>query len=300
MIKVKVPATSANMGPGFDCMGLALQIYNTIEVEELEEGLEINILDDTKELLFADSRNLVYQSMKIVFEKMNYTPKGLRINLVNSIPITRGLGSSSACIVGGLFAANALMNNPLSTEELLRIAAQEEGHPDNSTPAILGGLAVAVLDKNDLYYVRKSLPDTLKFGVFIPAFTLSTKKARNVFPTAIPHEDGVFNAGRAALMAASMLMGDYSNLRIAVEDRLHQPYRQELIPGMQEIFEKSTAFGAKGVYLSGAGPTLVAIVDEDTENFESVMGDYIKNKLSQWTFRILKPDNNGVQISYHG
>ncbi|MBZ4647177.1 MAG: homoserine kinase [Petroclostridium sp.] len=296
MISVKVPATSANIGPGFDCMGVALQIYNTIDVEEIPSGLEINILDATGDFLPKNEKNLVYQSMLAVFDKTGYYPKGLKINLKNNIPVTRGLGSSSACVAGGLFAANALTGNKLTKEEIILMAAQIEGHPDNSTPAILGGMVVAVLDKSDIRYVRIELPDHLKFAVFVPNFPLPTKKARDILPGYIPHKDGVYNTGRAALMAASLITGNYDNITFAIEDRLHQPYREGLIPGMKEIFQLSRQYGAKGVFLSGAGPTLIAILDQDYEHFRSKMGMHLQQHMQDWTVDIVSPDNEGIKI----
>ncbi|MDK2933139.1 MAG: homoserine kinase [Clostridiales bacterium] len=298
MISLKVPATSANMGPGFDCMGLALQLYNIIEVEEISTGLEINILDHTSSFLPKNKKNLVYQSMLKVFDKVKCYPKGLRINLTNNIPITRGLGSSSACVVGGLFAANALTGNQLTKEELILMAAQIEGHPDNSTPAILGGMVVAVLDKNDICYVRNKLPDELKFAVFIPNFPLATKKAREILPKFISHKDAVFNAGRAALMAASLITGDYKNLSVALQDKLHQPYRKKLIPGMKEIFQLCKECGTAGVYLSGAGPTLIAILNERYQEHSEKMAGYLKKHMPNWSLQVISPDNEGIQIQY--
>ncbi|WHH61421.1 homoserine kinase [Petroclostridium sp. X23] len=297
MISVKVPATSANLGPGFDCMGFALQVYNSIDVQEISSGLEINISDDTAKFLPKDEKNLVYQSMVKIFEKVGYYPKGLRINMENKIPVTRGLGSSSACVVGGLFAANALSGNQLRKEELIRIAAQIEGHPDNSTPAILGGMVVAVQDKEDVHYVRTALSEILQFAVFIPNFTLATKKARKILPDTIPHSDGVFNTGRAALMAASLITGNLKNITMAVEDKLHQPYREKFIPGMKEIFEISRKNGAKGVFLSGAGPTLIAILDKNYQDFKIEVSKQLKQKVPDWTVEMISPDNEGVKIS---
>ena len=296
MVTVKIPATSANLGSGFDCMGLALKIYNTITVEETVDGLKINIMDDTKHFLPADERNLVYKSMQKVFQMVQYQPKGIRINLHNGIPVTRGLGSSSACVAGGLFAANALSGNHLSLDELLLMAAQIEGHPDNSTPAILGGIVTAVLTEDHLHYVKVELDQQLKFAVFIPNFILSTKTARNILPDMIPRNDAVYNVGRAALLAASIISGKYENLSIATEDRLHQQYRKDMIPGMTEIFDFCKVNGARGIYLSGAGPTLIAILDDKYEEFENKAGNYIGSELKDWTVKIIEGDNDGVQV----
>ncbi|MGE4284229.1 MAG: homoserine kinase [Clostridia bacterium] len=296
MISVKVPASSANLGAGFDCMGVALKLYNLIDVEEISSGLDINILGETTTFLPKDEKNLVYQSMLKIFDYIGRYPKGLKINLTNRIPVTRGLGSSSACVAGGLFAANALTGYQLTQKELITMAAQIEGHPDNSTPTILGGMVVAVMDKGEVPYVRIKLPDTLKFAVFVPGFTLATKKARNILPDVISHKDGVFNAGRAALMAASMVAGNYDNIPFAVEDKLHQPYRAELIPDMKQIFDVSKQYGAKGAFLSGAGPSIIAILDQHSEIFRSEASKYIQKNLPEWSIDIIEPDNEGITV----
>ncbi|NLY44325.1 MAG: homoserine kinase [Clostridiaceae bacterium] len=267
MISVRVPATSANIGPGFDCMGLALQMYNTIEAEEISSGLEILISGSTKRFLPTNEKNLVYQSMREVFNRIGYQPRGLRLKLINNIPVTRGLGSSSACIVGGLFAANAMAGFPFTTDELIFMAAEMEGHPDNSTAAILGGLVIAAPGDRKIHYIRVDLTNKIKFAVFIPDFPLPTREARSVLPELIPYKDAVFNIGRAALLAASFATGNLEHIIFAMEDRLHQPFRQDLIPGMGEIFSTSKEYGAKGVYLSGAGPTIIAMLDQKDDSF---------------------------------
>lgn len=301
MIVLRIPATSANIGPGFDCMGFALQIYNIIQVEETSSGLDISYSDNAGDYLPTDEKNLVYRSMKEVFDRVGYHPEGLKIHLINNIPVTRGLGSSSACVTGGLFAANILSGNPLTEEELIFMAAEIEGHPDNSTPAILGGMVVAVLDEKKVHYVRVDVKDDLKFAVLIPDFILSTKKARNILPKHILHKDGVYNAGRAALMAASLITGKYDNLLIAAQDKLHQPYREHFIPGMKQLFRAGIEFGAKGIYLSGAGPTLIAMLQKDDRNFESQMAGYLRQHLKEqhlkdWSLKIVSPDNEGIKL----
>ena len=162
MIRVKVPATTANIGPGFDSLGIALQLYNIIEVEEINRGLEIHVPSEDKEYIESNDHNLVYQAMKRLFDVVDFQPKGLRINLINNIPIARGLGSSAACIVGGLVVANELLNNPLKKEEIIYLAATMDGHTDNILPALVGGLTVGCLLENEVKYVKMNLPPQLK------------------------------------------------------------------------------------------------------------------------------------------
>jgi len=267
MIKIRVPATSANMGPGFDSLGVALTLYNYITIEESGCGLEINILDQSKKFLPTDEHNLVYRSMKAVFDKIGYVPHGLKITMENNIPSNRGLGSSSAAIVGGLYGANALMGSPLSMDELLKMAIKIEGHADNVTPAVTGGFTVSVLQKGEHHYVRHKLKDDLCFAAIIPDFPLATKKARSILPRMVSYRDAVYNTGHSALLAASLISGDYSHIRVAVGDRLHQYYRKSLIPSMDEIFNICYRHKALGVYLSGAGPTLMAIIRKSDKDF---------------------------------
>ena len=267
MIKIRIPATSANIGSGFDSLGLALNLYNYIYMEQID-GIEIKSKDHT--VIPTGENNLVYKTAKHLFEICGKPFTGLHIEQENNIPMTRGLGSSSACIVGGLFGANELMGNPLSQDELVNFAAVMEGHPDNSTPAILGGLVTAVIDEGKVYCVKQEITEKLRFFAFIPDFEMSTEMARAALPQTVAHKDGVFNLSRAALMSVSLYSGKFQNLRIAAQDRLHQPYRLGLIKDGDKVFQLAYDLGAYAAYISGAGSTLMAIVDEKmAESFEA-------------------------------
>ncbi len=296
MVKVKVPATSANLGPGFDSMGLALGLYNYVTAEEIEEGLVIDILDESRKFLAKNERNLVYTSMKAVFDKVGHPLRGLHLTLENNIMVTRGLGSSSAGIVSGLVAANEMTGNQLSVDTLLYMAAEIEGHADNVTPALLGGFTVTVKQNNRIQYVRTELKDDLRFAAFVPDFFLQTKKARGVLPHSVSMRDAVYNTGHSALLAASIMTGKYENIRTAVGDKLHQRYRKRLVPKMDEMFRSCYANGALGVYLSGAGPTIIAIVNRDNQTFEEEMQQVLKQRMPEWTMHMLKADNDGAVI----
>lgn len=294
MIKVKVPATTANMGPGFDSIGMALTMYNIVYAEEIESGLEIIIQDGNPDIP-TDESNLIYKSICFFYKAINKPVPGLRIIQQDSIPHTRGLGSSAACIVAGLHIANAMSQSFFSKEELVQMAAQLEGHPDNTTPAILGGMTVGAMNHEDMKYVKVRVAEHLHFAVMIPDFTLSTELARNVLPKEIPLKDAVFNASRAALLTASMITGDMDNLALATDDRLHQPYRMSLIPHMKEIFDKAMIYGAKGVFLSGAGPTLMAIV-KNVVAFRREMVQYLGTLETDWQVQMLQADNEGAKV----
>lgn len=296
MVKVRVPATSANMGPGFDSMGVALGLYNYLTAEEKGIGLVIDILDDTRKFIARDERNLVFRSMKALFDKVNYPIKGLHLTLENNIMVTRGLGSSSAGIVSGLVAANEISGNQLSMDDLLYMATEIEGHADNVTPALLGGYTVTVRNKNHIQYVKTEVKDDLRFAALVPDFFLQTKKARGVLPRFVSFNDAVFNTGHSALLAASLMSGKYENIRTAVGDKLHQRYRKRLIPNMDDLFSSCYEKGALGVYLSGAGPTFVAIVHKDNTTFENEINNILKNKISGWKLYMFKADNQGATV----
>ena len=235
-------------------------------------------------------RNFVYE--------VGWYPRGLRINLINEIPLTRGLGSSAACISGGIYAANLLSGGKLSEEEMIYLAAKMEGHPDNSTPAMIGGLVFAVLEDKKVNYIKFVVPARLKFAVFIPDFQLSTEYARNILPKYIEFKDAVFNIGRATLFASAITTGNYELLPAATQDRLHQPYRKKLIPDFDKIVNLSLEAGAKGAFLSGAGPSIIALVDENYEIFEQNVQNALASVelAANWDFMILEADNSGATV----
>lgn len=297
-VMVRVPATTANMGAGFDSLGVALRLYNEIEAEETEGGLEIQIADNgTKDFLPTDEKNLIYKTMKYLFEKAEYRPKGLRLRLTNNIPVTRGLGSSSACIVGGLAAANRLCGDRFTQRELMCMAAKLEGHSDNSTAAIAGGFTISVFEKEDIFYYSHKVSGDLKFLLLIPDYAVTTKKARSTLPGHYTLRDVSFNISHTALLVASMLSGEYENLLCAVDDRVHEPYRKTFIDGYQKIYNRLKSYGALGTYISGSGPTMVSLVEgDDAQSFQNDMSEYMEKFYPNWDVRLLDADNEGVKI----
>ena len=295
---VRVPATTANMGAGFDSLGVALRLYNEIEAEETEGGLEIQIADNgTKDFLPTDEKNLIYKTTKYLFEKAEYCPKGLRLRLTNNIPVTRGLGSSSACIVGGLAAANRLCGDRFTQRELMCMAAKLEGHSDNSTAAIAGGFTISVFEKEDIFYYSHKVSGDLKFLLLIPDYAVTTKKARSTLPGHYTLRDVSFNISHTALLVAAMLSGEYENLLCAVDDRVHEPYRKTFIDGYQKIYNRLKSYGALGTYISGSGPTMVSLVEgDDAQSFQNDMSEYMEKFYPNWDVRLLDADNEGVRI----
>lgn len=294
MIKVKVPATSANLGSGFDALGLSLTLYNYLEIEECDR-IDISSTDGV--LVPNNEQNLVYKTVKYLFDVCGKPLHGLRVVQTSNIPLARGLGSSSACIVGGLVAANELLARPLTDDEILNFAATLEGHPDNAAPALLGGLVTAVIENGRVYHVKQTIKDDLMFAAFIPDFELKTSKARKVIPFEISHKDAVFNLSRAALMSVSLYTGNYENLRVACDDRLHQPYRMSLIKGAKEIFDLSYEFGAYASFVSGAGPTIMSIVNTDLFDFQSKANVRLRLLgMESWELKVFSIDNRGVAL----
>lgn len=292
MVEIKVPGTSANFGPGFDSLGVALNIYNKFYVEEIKEGLYI---EGCKEE-YRNDKNLFYISMKRVFHKFGYEPKGLRIKIDSDIPESRGLGSSASCIVGGVIAANSLIGGKLSKEDILQISTEIEGHPDNVAPAIFGGMTAVVKDKNKIYHDKIDIDKNINFYALIPNFILSTKDSREVLPNKVDYEDSVFNVGRVALMISSLISGKYENLGVAFEDKLHQPYRKKLIPKFDDIIFKCKKNGALGVFLSGAGPTIMVITSKYREDFLKNMNKELSILNNQWEIKKLVVDYEGATI----
>lgn len=293
MIKIRVPGTSANVGPGFDALGLALTIYNTFSFEEKSDGkLTIRGVDKK----YQGTTNLVYRSMQKVFKKAGHHSKGLYIHSDVGIPISRGLGSSATCIVGGLFGANALIGSPLTTEELFDIAVEMEGHPDNVAPAIFGGLVVSLTDQGKNFYIKSEIHPTFEFYAIVPDFPLSTSDARQVLPKKINFSDATHNLPRATMTYLALVNGSEEILRVSMKDRLHQPYRKKLIAHYDVITRKARDMGCLNTCISGAGPTILAINSVNNPSFLNEMSVYLKEKVPGWQLIPLFPDNAGVQI----
>lgn len=294
MIRVQIPATSANLGAGFDCLGLALNLYNYVDME-LSDEIDITSSDNTN--VPKGKGNLVYTSAEHLFNLCGKKLEGLKIIQQNNIPMTRGLGSSSACIVGGLVGANALLGNPMTIDDLVNIAASIEGHPDNTTPSLLGGIVTSAIDSDKVYWTKQEVNADLKIVVAIPDFKLSTALARSCLPSDVSHVDARFNLSRAALFSVSLLQGKYENIKIAVDDKLHQPYRIGLINMGEEVFKKAYELLAYGVYISGAGPTIASITSNENTSFFGKMRVFLdQSGLKGWQLKQLSVDNVGATI----
>ena len=270
-VTVSIPATTANLGPGFDTLGMALALYNEVRFSLADHGLQIAVSGEGADRLPADDRNLVYRAAEAVFAIVGRRPAGLRIRQHNAIPVGSGMGSSAAAVIGGLLAANALIDGGLSRGELLRIAVGMEGHPDNVTPALYGGLTlVNTLRDETLHVTHLTLPP-LQATLVLPRFPLLTSEARAALPTHVPLGDAVFNVGRVALLVHALTHADYDALGIAMDDQLHQPYRQLLVPGLAAALVAGRTAGAAGVAISGAGPSVIAFAPDHQGEIAAAM-----------------------------
>ena len=259
-VHVRVPATSANLGPGFDALGLALALYNEVVAEE-RDGVTVTIEGEGADRLARDGGNVVARGVKLAYEAAGRAFKGCALECVNRIPTARGLGSSAAAWVGGLVAGNALVGSPLSRKALLGLAARAEGHPDNVAAAVFGGLTVSCVTPDGVTTVTLPVTKSLSWVVLVPEVTSATAEARALLPRSVPREDAVFNVQRVALLLASLQSAQPAALSVALEDRLHQPYRLKLFPWMPDVATAARTAGALGCVLSGAGPSLLAVVD---------------------------------------
>ncbi|RMG93903.1 MAG: homoserine kinase [Chloroflexi bacterium] len=272
-VTVTVPATTANLGPGFDCLGLALGLYNQITVITSDvpaARLEVLVTGEGQGQIPTDEANLVIRAMETLFARVGKRPFLQQLRQTNHIPVSSGLGSSAAATLAGLLAANALLANPLSQADILQLATQMEGHPDNVAPALYGGLTLALTTKQGVQVTRLPI-SPMQVVVVLPDFSLSTAAARAALPTHVPLADAVFNVGRMGLLVHALQAGDYDALAEAMQDRLHQPYRLPLIPGTTEAFQAARRAGAAGVALSGAGPSLVAFAPGQHETIRTAV-----------------------------
>ncbi len=264
-ITVSVPATTANLGVGFDCLGAALTMANEFQFTAIkgDQRLQITVEGDEAEKVSTDASNLIYQSFLKLYQHLAQTPPKVAINIKLGVPLSRGLGSSATAIVGGLLGANALAGNPWSQSEIRNLAIAIEGHPDNVVPALLGSCQLSVGEKGNWHISSIPWHQALVPIVGIPDFELATAEARKVLPSHITRSDAIFNIARMGLLLRALETNNSKWLRAALEDKLHQPYRQQLIPGYPEVKAATIAAGAYGMVISGAGPTLLALTNSD-------------------------------------
>lgn len=295
-MRLQIPATTANMGPGFDCIGMALSLYNYIDFEPLpeEHAVLLSAEGEGSEEVSLSEDNLIYQVYVKTLSAVQAPIYGIKMHFENHIPFSRGLGSSSAAIIGGAVIANHMMNNLLSNEALLQIALEFEGHPDNIAPALLGGVVLSGLSEQGIFTEKIAPPAHLHCSVLIPDYPLATSKAREVLPQSLPMADAVFNVGRMGLLVHALHTDNIALLGLAMQDKLHQPYRRELICAMTEIKHLALQLGAKSVVISGAGPTLLIISDRYIDF--SPLTEVLKQQGTSGRVLSLQPVLNGAAL----
>ena len=297
-VTIRVPATTANLGPGFDCMGMALTLWNRIRVRRAASS-SITFFGEGADYLRRDKGNLVYRAAERLFQEADVSGLELQITAWQEVPLSRGLGSSACAIVGGMVAANALLDWAVPSRRVLELAAEMEGHPDNVAPALLGGCCIVVSDDGRLQAAPVPLPDDLQCVVFIPDTPMATKKARSVLAPQVSRQDAIFNVGRAALLVTGLATGHAEYLRLATQDRLHQPARQQVFPAMKQLFDNALNAGASGVFLSGAGSSVVALTSKAERRAMTIgyeMADAADKARLPGRFLVLEPANVGAEV----
>lgn len=291
-VSVSVPATSANLGPGYDSLGLALDLRDRLTAEVTREGIVVEVTGQGAEGVPRDDSHLVVRAMRAAFAEMGAEPPGLHLHCDNAIPHARGLGSSSAAIVGGIALARGLVAGGsllLDDDAAFRLAARAEGHPDNVAPAWYGGFVVCGREAGEFYAVPVAVDPRIAALVFVPPYPLSTELARGLLPATVPHEDAAANAGRAALLVAA-LSGSPELLHLATRDRLHQDYRRTAMPETLELVDALRADGVAAV-VSGAGPTVLALCAEDD------LSSLARRAPDGWRALRLGLDRQGVRVA---
>lgn len=293
-VTVKVPATSANLGPGFDCLGMALDIWNSITVRVGESDFEI--AGEGADTLPWTEENLVARCFRMPFEESGLPVPTVSVACRNEIPLGKGLGSSSAAVVGGLVAGNEVCERPLDDKRLLELASSVEGHPDNAAAALLGGCQIVVEDEGGLTAASVPVPEDLRAVLFIPDMPMPTEQARGILADTVSRKDAVYNIGRAALLVRAFATGDMAHLATATDDRLHQPERQAIFPAMKNIFRAALDAGAFGVFLSGAGSSVMALAASRELTIGYEMADAAAKSGIGGAVKITRPTSRGAHL----
>ena len=294
--RVSIPATSANLGPGFDALGLALSLRNQVVIEEQDAPTSLEIQGEGDMRLPRNESNIVIKSIETVYRKVGEQVPNLKVTLINAIPPGSGFGSSAAAIIGGMVGANILLDSPLSREELLRMAVEMEGHPDNACAAMLGGLVISSFSDEGLVYRRVPVAP-LKVAAVRPDQVSLTEELRAMLPKTVPLADAAVNIGRAALVVQALAEGDLDLLGEVMKDRLHEPYRKVSIPGYMQAVNAALSAGAAAIAISGSGPSLIAFASSNHEQISAAMKDAFDKATSRparaW---VLSVESQGVQI----
>jgi homoserine kinase len=297
---IRVPASTSNLGPGFDSHGLALALYLTLDVEPAPADSFVFDGEGADELERAAEENIILTAMRFAAKREQVAPQPARIRVTNEIPLARGLGSSGAAIIAGLSAFEVVTGRALTKEKLLAYATEIEGHSDNVSAALLGSFVVSCVTKQgEVLAADLTWPSDLRVVVVIPEVKVRTGDARAVLPETVSRQDAVFNIQRSSLMVAALAGGRYSLIGEAIRDRLHQPYRATLIPGLMQVLDMNGACdipGLKGIALSGSGPTVVAFATADFDETAATVGRIFNEQGIKTSARVLDVDTNGRMV----
>lgn len=286
--KIRVPGSTSNLGPGFDTLGMAVNLYLHLEAR-VSKKFSIEFTGEGSGQVSEGANNLIYKSYKKYFQKVKEPVVPIELFVNNEIPLERGLGSSAAAIVGGLQLAAKFAKRKLTKEELLDLASSIEGHPDNVAPSLFGGMTACCSIKNKVIVSKINIPKVIKFAAVIPDLTTSTQQARNILPSYISFQNAVFNVQRVSLLVNSFNTGDLSNMHLCFSDKLHQDYRKKFVPGFDEVVRRGLDAGALGVYLSGSGPTVMAVCrNKGALVVREMVKVFIKKRIT-YTVRYLEP-----------
>ncbi|MBI2131890.1 MAG: homoserine kinase [Candidatus Tectomicrobia bacterium] len=298
LVRVQVPASTTNLGPGFDALGVALRLYNRVELDDLPWGISIQVEGEGKNTIPCDESNISVQAVKRVYDKAGRPFRGLWMKQRNHIPLARGLGSSSAALVGGLVGANLMLGGPLTMDDLVQLAVEMEGHPDNVVPALLGGFCISAVDAaGRTVYTRAPVVDRYLWVIVVPSFEVSTKAARQKLPRQVPLADAIFNVQRVSMLLAAFATGQDALFRNAMEDRLHQPYRAGLMGPLEDVFAAARKAGALGVCISGAGPCVLAICSQNPGRVGNAMREVYLAQGIGCRMHVLRTDPRGAHAA---
>jgi homoserine kinase len=299
-IALEVPASVANFGPGFDALGMAVALYNRYSFTISDQpGVSIKISGEGADLLPKNDQHLVYRAYTATLRRLGReAPPGFHLRQHNQVPFAGGLGNSATAVAAGVLAANAVAGEPLSAQQLLHAATVIEGHPDNVVPALVGGLVTCVCDTNQVTYISIPLPDPCYVVLTVPAFTVNTALARQVLPSHVPLADAAHNVSRVSLLVAALCTGQSQMLAQAMQDKLHQPYRSHLIPGLQEVCLAAVDAGALGAALAGAGPTVMALTTDaaDADSIGEAMTAAFAAAGVSARYLVTMPCNKGASV----
>ena len=298
-LRIRVPASTSNLGPGFDAIGMALKLYNSVSIRPGRNGIKLRVRGEDGRPLALPEGNSLYASLDATCRELGICP-AVRVSQRNDIPVQRGLGGSATAVLAGVAAALVMAGRAIIQQEVLVRALAFEGHPDNITPSLVGGLTTCLVDAGRIHWLRISVPEEIKAVVCVPDQPISTELARRALPSKVPHKDAAFNVGAASLLVAAIASGDFKKLGVAMRDRLHQQYRHHLLPGMEAICEAGVAAGAHGAALSGSGSSIIALATSNHEEIGHAMRVAAKQHGLRARSTVLEVDNTGMVIEQKG